>query len=296
LSILSSLGETLTVGISLVRARMVKIFVKPWMVTVAILAASGGRPPVAITMLAAIAVSAVSIGAYIYNDVVDLEMDRLNPKKRDNPLPSGKVSVEEAMRVVSISCVIGLALSFFLNIKAFLLCVAYTALCLAYSTPRIRFKKMFLLKEATMAAGCFLLSLMGGATVGSISTPVIFIGAFLFAYTMVGAPLDESFDVKEDERYGCKTLAMVLSWRKIISLMIFFTLVIMTLTPLTYRQLGFNTLFPIIMVGSCGISLSLLFSLLSRAEKGPESLSKLELGSLYICWVMMQVAPVLGSL
>jgi len=147
-----------------------------------------------------------------------------------------------------------------------------------------------------MAAGLFPLTLMGGATVGSISIPVIFLGLFLFAYTMFGAPLDEALDVEEDEKYGCKTLAMALSWRKIISLMIFCTLVIMTLTPLTYRQMGLNMLFPIIVVGSCGISISLMLPLLTSREKGPEVVSKREMGALYLPWLMMQVAVVLGTL
>lgn len=293
---MGSLRDALRDGISLVKAHRVKISLYPWMATVAILAASRGRPPVATTVLTVVAVLALAISVYIYNDVTDLNMDRLNPKKRDNPLPSGKVSVEAAMRFVYISGVVGLALSFFLDIKVFLLCAAYMALFLAYSSPRVHLKRRFLLKEATMATGCFFMSLIGGLTVGSISAPVIFLGVFLFAYVMIGSPIDEALDVKEDEKYGCKTLAMVLSWRKIISLMIFFTLVIMTLTPLTYRQLGFNTLFPIIVVGSCGISISLMFPLLSRSEKGPEVLSKREWGSLYIPWVMMQVALILGSL
>lgn len=278
---------------SLILARARKIFPHPITVLIASLVGSRGSPPLINTVLTVVASLLVTTSVYVYNDVCDLEMDRLNPQKRDRPLTSGKVTVKEAMSLIYVSGFTGLALSFLVNIETFLLCTTYVVLLSMYSHPNIRLKKRFLLKEIVTSLGFTLTCLFGGAAVGSISIPIIFLALFYLGYGIVVLNLDGAYDVEEDEKYGCKTLAMVLSWERIVKFFIFFLVIILVLTPLTYRQLGFNTLFPIGMVIMCGLSLYLIFPYLNRRE---ETLTQRVMLSGYLPWILTGISVVLGSL
>jgi len=275
------------------RARKAKIIPWPWTVAVSILAASHGSPPLLPTLLAVVSMLFIATGVYTYNDIADKEMDKLNPKKLDQPLPSGKVSVKEALVITCLSGSVGLLLSLFVNFETFLLCVAFTALFLAYSNSHTRLKKRFLFKEGTLAMGSVLCSLIGGMTVGSISWIVIFWAVFLFAWVFTGSPIIDRADAKEDKIYGCKTLAMVLSWKRAIEIVIYFLLAVMTLTPLTYVQMGFNVLFPILMVIACLFFLRVVFPLRSNYD---ETVVSHIFKYLYGFFMLSQVALVVGSL
>ncbi len=278
---------------SLFLARGRKIFVYPITALIAVLVASRGEPPIINTILTVVASLLVATSVYVYNDVCDLEMDRLNPQKRDRPLTSGRVTVKEAMRLVYFSGFTGLALSLLIGIEPFLLCTIYVVLLFLYSNPNIRLKKRFLLKELVTSLAVSITCLLGGIVVGSISVPIIFLALFYFGYGMVIVGIDEAYDVEEDEKFGCRTIAMVLSWKRMVQLFIGFLLIMMVTMPLTYQYLGFNTLFPIGMVIMCGLSLYLTFPYLNRSE---EMLTKRLMLSLYFPWLMTGVSVVIGSL
>ncbi|HID09521.1 TPA: hypothetical protein EYP13_04785, partial [Candidatus Micrarchaeota archaeon] len=48
-------------------------------------------------LLAFASLCLVSSAVYVFNDVIDVEKDRLHPVKRNRPLPSGRVSVTSAL-------------------------------------------------------------------------------------------------------------------------------------------------------------------------------------------------------
>lgn len=278
----------------LVRKRMNKIFPWPWCTAVGLLIASRGFPPLFPAGIAIASMFTIATCVYIYNDVIDLEVDKLNPEKLDRPLPSGEVSVKEAMIVIYISGFFGMALSLFVNLKTFLLCLAFMTLFFAYSHPWIRLKKRFLLKEGTIAVGGILSSVIGGMVVGSISAAVVFWGIFLFIYSFVVLPTFGDFqDIKEDKMNGVKSLAMVWSWKTKIETIILYILIMMTLTPLTYAQLGLNVVFPILVVASCLLFIRFLFPLLSRYEYKPWSRAY---KAVHGYWILIQVALILGSI
>ncbi len=278
---------------SLVLTRARKIFTFPITALIAILVESRGEPPIINTLLTVVASLFAAIAVYVYNDVCDIEMDRLNPQKQSRPLVSGKVTVREAMHLVYISGFAGLALSLLMGIETFLLCTIYVVIFTIYSHPRIRIKKRFLLKEMTVSVGFTLTCLLGGVAVGSISVPLLFLAIFYLGYGMVVQPLDEAYDMKEDEKFGCRTIPMVFGWKRIVKFFMLFLLGLLVLTPLTYKQLGFNILFPIGMVITCGLSLYLIFPYLNRYD---ETLTTRVMLSGYIPWLMTGISVVLGSL
>jgi len=275
-------------------SRKDKVVFYPWFTAVGFLIASHGLPPLLPSVTIVVSMLVIASCVYTYNDVIDLEMDRLNPNKMNRPLPSGKVSVQEAMRIVYISGFIGVGLLFFTNLPTFLLCVTYMALFLAYSNPYIRFKKRFILKESTLAAGAFMMPLIGGIAVGSISPAVIFAATFISALAFTAGPaFNEQLDIEEDRKYGIKSLAVVLSWKAKMEMVIIFVLALMTLTPLTYTQLELNVIFPIVVVAVCLLVLRYLIPLLSVFEDANFRRAR---NALWALPVLVSMALILGSL
>jgi len=75
----------------------------------------------------------VSSAVYIVNDLVDIEADRQHPKKRNRPLPSGKLPAKVAITAAGIILLTALPTAFLLSRNFGLLVLGYLLLNLAYS-------------------------------------------------------------------------------------------------------------------------------------------------------------------
>jgi 4-hydroxybenzoate polyprenyltransferase len=199
----------------LVKSRVEPIFAWPWSALIACLMAGRGFPPILVTVLAVLSMMLITSSVYIYNDIVDKEMDQYNFKKKNRPLVTGEVSVRFAQYFVAITAVLGLALAYFINWNVFVWSSVYFLLFFVYSYPLVRLKKMYVVKEIIIALVIPMSSVIGSyAVLGSFSLPIIYAGTTmgLFLFLMMPA-LNDSFDVDEDKIYGIKTLAQTLSWR-----------------------------------------------------------------------------------
>ena len=54
--------------------------------------------------------------AYMVNDLVDLEKDKLHPVKSRRPLASGKLKKETAAKIIVLVCLASLFFAFYMNI------------------------------------------------------------------------------------------------------------------------------------------------------------------------------------
>jgi len=252
----------------LIKSRIQEAFAYVWCMLLGGLIASRGFLNINLTALAVLAILSTALSVYIYNDRIDAEMDRLNPKKKRRPIPSGKASKKEAMYLVYLSAFIGLVTALLVKLEVFLICLAWLIFFWAYSTPQIRLKKKTLVKESTPPIGLFLCVIIGAIINGSISTTVLFAGAFtsLSAFFLIPAFRDHS-DINEDKMFGVKSLATILSWKRRLEMAIVFILAFMTLTPLTYINFGFNVIFPIVVVALGFLVLRFLFPLMNRLEQ-----------------------------
>jgi 4-hydroxybenzoate polyprenyltransferase len=264
-----------------------------WATLIGSLIAGRGYPSLIPTMIALSSVLAVTSCVYLYNDVIDVEMDKINPKKRNRPLPSGAISKETAMQIVYISGLLGIILSIFLNPISSIFCLSYLFLFFIYSYPPIRLKKRFVIKELTVAFGYILTTLIGGTAIsGSFQSTFIFAGVLYFFFSFFGMPLFHDIsDVKEDQIYGIKTMALVLSWRRKVAMIMFFLLVIMTLTPFTYISLGYNMLLPIVVVAGGLIVLRFLIPLTYAFDNTLFTKAKY---IIYIYYIGLQITLILG--
>ncbi|MDN5358876.1 MAG: hypothetical protein PWP76_719 [Candidatus Diapherotrites archaeon] len=85
------------------------------------------------------ALSLASSGVYVINDIIDVEKDRLHPKKRNRPLPSGRISVPAATVYGYALVALALLLAYSVNALVFLSVSALILNTLIYSLFLKRF-------------------------------------------------------------------------------------------------------------------------------------------------------------
>lgn len=72
-------------------------------------------------------------GIYTLNNIKDAELDKLNPKKKDRPIPAGEVSKETASWVAMVLIGAGIIFSLFLPPQVFLMALGFLALNILYT-------------------------------------------------------------------------------------------------------------------------------------------------------------------
>ncbi len=100
---------------------------------------------------------------YIFNDIKDIEKDKLHPKKKERPLASGKVSIKEAIILIILLVLLVIGGMFYLkaSIYSILLVVIYIILNIGYS---ICLKNIPLLDIIVLVSG-FLIRVLYGASI-----------------------------------------------------------------------------------------------------------------------------------
>ncbi len=221
-----------------------------WCGLVASLIVGRGFPPISTTLMSMFAFFFIATAVYVYNDIIDMDADKSNSYKSDRPLSSGLVSRTNALRLVYLSSVIGLSISFLNNFQSFLFSVLFFVLFLVYSYPKIHLKKKFMVKELVVSSGILIIGLSVCYAVLGTFSPMVFIGFMMFSiFAFFSMPTGfDSTDVDADRLQGVKSIASVLTMKRRLQLAITGMLIIMTITPFTYINFGYNMLLPILVM------------------------------------------------
>jgi decaprenyl-phosphate phosphoribosyltransferase len=111
------------------------------------------------TLVMFVAFCLVASGTYYWNDIQDVEQDRLHPKKKSRPIASGAIPLNLARIIGTLLLVGGPVLAAAVRLQAGGVIALYAVLTIAYST---RLKHVALLDLAIVASG-FVLRAMAGA-------------------------------------------------------------------------------------------------------------------------------------
>jgi len=103
----------------------------------------------------------VSGAVYAFNDVLDLAADRHHPKKRNRPLPAGRISVAGAVMVAAAFAAVGLLWAFLLSTRFGVIVTAYLVTNIVYSAG---LKRMVILDVLLLSAG-FVYRAIGGVAI-----------------------------------------------------------------------------------------------------------------------------------
>ena len=115
---------------------------------------------------------------YIFNDLCDVEADRLHPEKSKRPIPAGKINVNLACGLMLALAVAGLAIAYFLSTTFLLLLVAYVVINVTYS---LGLKKVAILDIMMVSSGFIIRVVAGGVLTGVVISHWLFIMTFLLA-------------------------------------------------------------------------------------------------------------------
>ena len=99
---------------------------------------------------------------YVFNDLADIEKDRLHPTKRNRPIARGALPVAGAALLGVVLLTGSLAAAFRLSVRFGLVATAYAALLTAYS---VWLKHFVILDVLTVAAGFVLRAVAGAAAI-----------------------------------------------------------------------------------------------------------------------------------
>jgi len=106
--------------------------------------------------------SLIASAVYVFNDLLDVEDDRLHPIKRNRPLANGSVSPGGAKAVMAASALVGLAISFAVSGPTALYASIYMVLNAAYCW---KLKHIAVIDISIVAVGFVLRLFVGSAAV-----------------------------------------------------------------------------------------------------------------------------------
>ncbi|HTY50002.1 MAG TPA: UbiA family prenyltransferase, partial [Steroidobacteraceae bacterium] len=128
----------------------------------------GDRNSVAAALIGLIGFSLCASSVYVLNDLLDLQSDRVHPRKSRRPFASGDASILAGLVMVPVLLAAAIGLCVLLPLKFSLVLLAYYLLTTAYS---LRLKS-FVIVDAMVLAGLYTLRVIGGAA--AVSVPLSF--------------------------------------------------------------------------------------------------------------------------
>lgn len=234
----------------LMKSKIKFIFGWTWIVILNLLIVGNGFPPVKPSLLIVLSMIFLVSSVYIYNDIVDEEMDKENEVKKNRPIASGQVKKSDANKIVYLLGFVGLAFSWFINIYSFSLILIFYILFYLYSYPSIRLKTRFLAKDFTLFIATPLLCLAANYAISDVFSILAFSSSILSAlYVLTQSPIaNEASDIVEDKKNGVKSISTMFTWENKVRLMILGILFQMILVPIVQLQFGSNLLLPIFSI------------------------------------------------
>lgn len=149
----------------MIRALIKEARPKQWAKNVLVFAAPGAAgvlthgKPLTRALIVFVAFCMASAGTYFWNDILDVEADRVHPKKRFRPIASGAVPMNVARVVGTVLLVGGPALAFATRWHAGVACVVYVVVTTSYS----KVWKHIAVVDLVAVAGGFVVRAVGGA-------------------------------------------------------------------------------------------------------------------------------------
>jgi decaprenyl-phosphate phosphoribosyltransferase len=194
----------------MIRAVVKEMRPKQWAKNVLVFAAPGAAhvlthgSELARTLVMFVAFCLVSSGTYYWNDLFDVEADRLHPKKRFRPIASGAIPIGAA-RVIGVAFIaIGLGAAFAVRWQAGAVMAGYVVLTLTYSTI---WKHIAVIDLVAVAGGFVLRAIAGAQGVDvPMSTWFLLFTSFASLFIVTGKRYGELRDRGDDAAQSRATL------------------------------------------------------------------------------------------
>lgn len=114
-------------------------------------------------LIVAFVFSLISSAVYIYNDLCDIEEDKIHPFKKKRALASGKISFKDAKLLLIFLTLISFVIASFISISLLLILIIYVVINILYNH---KFRKIPGLDVLSIASGFMLRVLAGTIGIG----------------------------------------------------------------------------------------------------------------------------------
>ncbi|MFH1431801.1 MAG: decaprenyl-phosphate phosphoribosyltransferase [archaeon] len=120
----------------------------------------------------------ISGASYIINDILDIEKDRIHPKKTKRPIASGSLNKNYALISSIILIISSIGWSYFINTEFFVITIAFFTLNIAYS---VFLKHIILVDVLTISVNFVIRAIAGCLAINVIISPWLILCTFLLA-------------------------------------------------------------------------------------------------------------------
>ena len=278
-------------SIILLKSRREIIFGSSWIAALASIIAGKGFPPIYGSILSIIAVMMIVTSVYIYNDIIDSDMDAYSKqeKKKKRPIAHGLVSENNAMIFVAVTGLLGLGICLILNPIVFVVGLTYYILVFLYSHPAVRFKEMFIIKNLVASLLLPTSSLISGVAIEKrISTNMAFLSIIYYLLCAFTLPaVGDMLDYEEDLAFNIKTIGNSISWKSNLILYNIGVIILFLGSLFSYLYFEISLFVPIVSSILCVYLMVYSFNL--RNEDGKTASYKLR----PLSYVLMLLNPLL---
>lgn len=143
--------------------------------------------------------NALSAGTYYINDAMDVEADRVHPRKRFRPIAAGRVSVRQAwiagLMLILGGIAVGLAIDFDFGLWA----IAYAAMTISYS---LLLKHLVIVDVLTISTGFALRAIAGAAIIDVPISPWLYVCTTLGALFIAAMKRQQEVALLTDDAAG----------------------------------------------------------------------------------------------
>jgi geranylgeranylglycerol-phosphate geranylgeranyltransferase len=196
----------------------------------------------------------IIVGMYVLNDLVDVDLDRANHKKR--PIPEGRVTKRQVWVFIGLTNAFGISLAAFtLNPVSALIALAIAAIGTMYSAPKVSLKDRFVIKTLAIAIAMALCALLGATftfdreLAGGNSFLPAYIALMLGIMIFITSPFNDMGDIAGDRAAGRRAIPIVIGEKNTVKMSIALAIGMATASWLFY-VLGMVSL-----ASSIGVSL-----------------------------------------
>lgn len=200
----------------------------------------------------------ISGSAIVLNDYFDYEVDKINSPSR--PIPSGEVSLFEALILTAILAAAGFLTAGLLGTTALVFAVFIWMVAVMYNW---RYKESGLLGNMMVGLSVAWFFIFGGATVGGIGNVMIWIwGAMAFVFDLGEEIASDVMDMEGDRKRSVRTIAILRgeTFAMYVSTLLF--MLFIALSVILVLMSGMNWIYLVLVIPSDTVILYLSLKLL----------------------------------
>lgn len=216
----------------------------------------------------------ISASIMISNDIIDIEIDRVN--NPDRPLPSGLISITEAKILMITYIILGLIFSIQLTIYNFFIALGFWILGLAYNK---HLKRRGFVGNLVVSASVAIPFIYGSIGVFGYPTQLSLVFALLAFLANTGREIIKGIiDLEGDRKYDVKTLAVTYGPFKasVIAALFIFASILLSPLPILMHQVNVQIYLLLVIVTDVLFFYSIIESVRSAKRRENRKLHKIK--------------------